>query len=296
MRPGSLHATALGLRHSADWRALAILTVQTLLMIGLWTGTVRNVLAWYAVAWLAVMSDNAKHNHMHRCTFRARTPNLLLDHWLGWMTGTTATSILTEHNLRHHGHSNTEEDFVRADLVGFRSQWLNILCFFPRAMWELYVRKPLDFRLWWRTNRPLFWRALAEQLSLWGVFVTLLFLNWQATLLYVAIPWIHGQWWLVTFNLLQHQALAPDDPWQNSRNLTGRWFNFFFFNVGFHTAHHLRPTLHWSELPAFHAREIAPKIDQRLVSPNLWVFYRDWFSQRSHPTRAASLSSAAPTA
>jgi beta-carotene hydroxylase len=294
MRSGSSHSTSgFGLRHQADWLALGVLTVQTLLMIGLWTGVFRNLLAWYAVAWLAVMSANAKHNHMHRRTFRARTPNLLLDHWLGWMTGTTATSILTEHNLRHHGHSNTEEDFVRADLVGFRSQWLNVVCFFPRAIWELYVRKPLDFRLWWRTNRPLFWRALAEQLTLWGAFTTLLFINWQATLLYVAIPWIHGQWWLVTFNLLQHQALAPDDPWQNSRNLTGRWFNFFFFNVGFHTAHHLRPTLHWSELPAFHAREIAPKIDPRLVSPNLWVFYRDWFSQRSHPARNESTTPAA---
>lgn len=296
MRPGSSHSPSVfGLRHPADWRALAVLTVQTLLMIGLWTGAFRNLLAWYAVAWLAVMSANAKHNHMHRRTFRARVPNLLLDHWLGWMTGTTATSILTEHNLRHHGHSNTEEDFVRADLVGFRSQWLNVLCFFPRAAWELYVRKPLDFRLWWRSNRPLFWRALAEQLSLWGVFTVLLVVNWQATLLYIALPWLHGQWWLVTFNLLQHQALAPDDPWQNSRNLTGRWFNFFFFNVGFHTAHHLRPTLHWSELPAFHAREIAPKIDPRLVSPNLWVFYRDWFSQRSHPARAESPAPAAVT-
>lgn len=294
MRPGSSHSfSVFGLRHPADWRALAVLTVQTLLMIGLWTGVFRNLLAWYAVAWLAVMSANAKHNHMHRRTFRARVPNLLLDHWLGWMTGTTATSILTEHNLRHHGHSNTEEDFVRADLVGFRSQWLNVLCFFPRAAWELYVRKPLDFRLWWRSNRPLFWRALAEQLSLWGVFTVLLVVNWQATLLYIALPWLHGQWWLVTFNLLQHQALAPDDPWQNSRNLTGRWFNFFFFNVGFHTAHHLRPTLHWSELPAFHAREIAPKIDPRLVSPNLWIFYRDWFSQRSHPERNESPAPAA---
>lgn len=296
MRPGSSHTPSVfGLRHQADWRALAVLTVQTLLMIGLWTGVFRNLAAWYAVAWLAVMSANAKHNHMHRRTFRAHWPNLLLDHWLGWMTGTTATSILTEHNLRHHGHSNTGADFVRADLVGFRSQWLNVLCFFPRAAWELYVRKPLDFRLWWRSNRPLFWRALAEQLSLWGVFTVLFVVNWQATLLYIALPWLHGQWWLVTFNLLQHQALAPDDPWQNSRSLTGRWFNFFFFNVGFHTAHHLRPTLHWSELPAFHAREIAPKIDPRLVSPNLWLFYRDWFSQRSHPARNESTAPVAVT-
>ena len=289
----------LSLRHHADVVSLSCLALQSALMVGLLTGRLSPWLGVYPVCWLAVMSANVKHNHMHRRTFRARWANLVMDHWLGWLTGTTATSILTEHNLRHHGHSNTEHDFVRADLVGFRSQVLNVLCFFPRAAWGLYVRKPLDFRLWWRANRPLFWRALAEQITLWGLFAALLCIDWRAALLCVALPWLHGQWWLVTFNLLQHQALAPDDPWQNSRNITGRWFNFFFFNVGFHTVHHLRPTLHWSELPAYHAREIAPRIDPRLVSPNLWAFYRDWFTQRSLPacdTASAAPSPALPTA
>ncbi len=265
---------------------MGFVLLQTGLMAGLWTGWCRNFLIWYVVAWLAVSAANVKHNHMHRRTFRANWANLILDHWLGWLTGTTSTSIITEHNLRHHGHSNTDDDFVRASLVGFRSQWLNVICFFPLAWYELYFRKPLDFPHWWRTNRPLFWRALAEQLSLWGLFSVLLVLNWQATLLYVALPWLHGQWWLVTFNLLQHQELAQDDPWQNSRNLTDPYTNFLFLNVGFHTAHHLRPTLHWSELPRFHTEHIVPRIDPRLVSGNLWVFYRDWFSRRSVPAVA----------
>jgi beta-carotene hydroxylase len=287
MPSGSPHDTSvLGLRHRDDWRSLAALALQTLLMAGLWIGVFRNVAAWYAVAWLAVCAANVKHNHMHRRTFRVRWPNLLLDHWLGLLTGSTSTSILSEHNLRHHGHNNTEEDFVRFSIVGFRSQWLNILCYFPRAAWELYVSKPLDFRVWWRVNRRLFWRGLAEQFTLWGTFCVLLLCDWRATLLYVALPWLHGQWWLVTFNLLQHQALAPDDPWQNSRNITGRWFNFFFFNVGYHTAHHLQPSLHWSRLPAFHRDEIAARIDPRLVSPSLWRFYADWFAKRSLPAEA----------
>jgi len=278
-----------GLRHPADAQSLAFLAVQTVVICLLLTGVSRSFWLWYAAAWLAVCAANVKHNHMHRRTFRWAWANLLLDHWLGLLTGTTSTSILTEHNLRHHGHSNSEEDFVRASLVGFRSQWLNVICFFPRAWGELYFRKPLDFKTWWRTNRLLFWRALAEQATLWGVLIVLLAWDWRATLLYVVIPWLHGQWWLITFNLLQHQELAPDDPWQNSRNIVGRWFNFFFFNVGYHTAHHLRPTLHWSELPQFHVRQIASRIDPRLVSPSLWIFYRDWFTRRSWPENVPTL-------
>jgi fatty acid desaturase len=283
-RPSSPAARSFpGLRRPEDRRALAFLALQTVLMAGLWTGALRHWTLWYAAAWLAVSAANVKHNHMHRRTFRAALANLVLDHVLGPLTGTTATSIISEHNRRHHRHSNSPDDFVRASLVGFRSQWLNLLCFFPRAWFELYFRKPLDFAAWWRTNRTLFWRGLAEQVSLWGTFGALLLADWQATLLYVTLPWLHGQWWLITFNLLQHQDLEQDDPWQNSRNLTDRWTNLLFFNVGFHTAHHLRPTLHWSDLPDFHAREVAPRIDPRLVADNVWGFYRDWFARRSRP-------------
>jgi beta-carotene hydroxylase len=273
-----------GLRYSADLRAFGFLSLQTALMAALWTGYLHSWLALYVVCWLAVSAANVKHNHMHKRTFRAGWPNLLLDHWLGLMTGTTATSIISEHNQRHHGHSNSEDDFVRASLVAHRSQWLNVACYFPKVMYELYLRKPLDFPIWWRSNRGLFWRALAEQATLWGTFATLMVLNWRATLLFVALPWLFGQWWLITFNLLHHQALDQDDPWQNSRNLVNHWTNYLFFNVGYHTAHHLRPTLHWSELPAFHQRHVAPRIDPRLVSDNLWTFYRDWFSRTSLPS------------
>lgn len=277
-----------GLRSPADWRALAFLLAQTVLMVALWTGFARHWAIWFAAAWLAVSAATIKHNHLHRRTFRAAWANLLLDHWLGLLTGTTATSIITEHNQRHHGHNNTDDDFVRASHVGYRSQLLNLLCYFPRVWWDLYVRKPLDLKLWWRTQPALFRRSLAEQLTLWGTFTALLIVNWQATLLYVALVWLHGQWWLITFNLLQHQELAPDDPWQNSRNLVDRASNFFFFNVGFHTAHHLRPTLHWSELPRFHREHIAPRIDPRLVSPTLWSFYRDWYLRRGVPAASSA--------
>ena len=69
-----------------------------------------------AAAWLAVSAANVKHNHMHRRMFRPTWANLVLDHWLGWLTGTTSTSILSEHNQRHHGHSNSPDDFVRGPI------------------------------------------------------------------------------------------------------------------------------------------------------------------------------------
>jgi fatty acid desaturase len=40
--------------------------------------------------------------------------------------------------------------------------------------------------------------------------------------------------------------------------------NWIFFNNGLHTAHHLRPGLHWSRLRAFHEEVVAPRISEEL--------------------------------
>jgi fatty acid desaturase len=62
----------------------------------------------------------------------------------------------------------------------------------------------------------------------------------------------------------QHAGLASTDPWAASRTVTSRRYNLRTLNLGYHTAHHLRPGLHWSKLPAFHAR-IAARIPPDLV-------------------------------
>jgi hypothetical protein len=51
----------------------------------------------------------------------------------------------------------------------------------------------------------------------------------------------------------QHAGLTSDDPLGASRSIVDRAYNFRTLNLGYHTAHHLRPSLHWSKLPAFHA-------------------------------------------
>jgi len=39
--------------------------------------------------------------------------------------------------------------------------------------------------------------------------------------------------------------------------VTDPLYNLRTLNLGYHTAHHLRPRLHWSKLPALHARIVA---------------------------------------
>jgi fatty acid desaturase len=104
----------------------------------------------------------------------------------------------------------------------------------------------------------------------------LLLLRPVETLIYIGIPYLFGQWLIVASNHLQHVGCDPDSDYNHSRNCTGRLANWWFFNNGYHTAHHLRPNLHWCRLPEFHESirfQIDPRLDRRSLLATLWELY-----------------------
>jgi fatty acid desaturase len=103
-----------------------------------------------------------------------------------------------------------------------------------------------------------------ERVSLWLFMGLLLWLDWRSALLFVFLPWGLGMAMLTGVNLLQHDGCEPDDPYRRSRNFTGGLGNWFFLNHGFHTAHHLKPQMHWSQLRLIHEQELAELIPSRL--------------------------------
>jgi fatty acid desaturase len=47
--------------------------------------------------------------------------------------------------------------------------------------------------------------------------------------------------------------------------------NWLFLNNGFHTAHHLRPAMHWSRLGEFHREHVEPNMRSELNHRSLLV-------------------------
>jgi fatty acid desaturase len=60
-----------------------------------------------------------------------------------------------------------------------------------------------------------------------------------------------------------HAGLETSNPFEASYNILNRWFNILTGNLGYHTAHHYKQGLHWSQLPALH-ETIKDKIPARL--------------------------------
>lgn len=261
----------LPLRSPADRRALVFLALLYGLYAAQWLGWRRHVTLWLATAVLAFVACIVKHNHVHCRTFRNRRWNVALDLALGLATGHPTSGIITPHNVRHHAQNQTRRDWVRASLVRFRRNWLNLLAFAFVSVWTMRREKPSDLARWRRERPGLYRRAIAERIVLYGALAALLALDWAATLAHVVGPWLAAQWALVTINLLQHQDCDPASELDHSRNVTGRLINWLFLNNGYHTAHHLRPALHWSLLPALHRAHVAPRIRPGLTERSLAV-------------------------
>jgi len=66
-----------------------------------------------------------------------------------------------------------------------------------------------------------------------------------------------------------HAGNHPTSHFDASVNRVHRLFNVLSWNLGYHTAHHLRPGVHWSLLPELHA-EIRERIPEHQILRTFW--------------------------
>lgn len=257
------------LRFPDDRRSLAFCALGLTLLLVQWTGAARHPVLWVLSSALVFVGCVVKHNQMHAPTFRARSLNLIFQHALGLWTGTSCYGIVGPHNERHHKGNQGPGDFVRVSVVSLPHPALEALCYPFAAMFTMWRDKPADLPKWWRNQRPLFWVALAERLTIVALSAVALVVDAEATVLYLFLPWAFGQWALVGINWVQHKGCAVTEGPGCSHDVTGRFINWLLLNNGFHTAHHLQPGRHWSQLPALHDAEVHgrhPELEHRSLA------------------------------
>jgi fatty acid desaturase len=259
------------LRYDADLRTLAFLVSFNVLLVVQWLDVARGAYLLLPTYILAVVALVVKHNHVHSPTFGKAAWNSAFELWLSVLTAHPTSGIITSHNILHHGSNNTDTDFVRCSLVRYRSNFLNLMAFFFASVRTMYRNKPNDLDAWRRSRPELYRQAIGERIFTYGFLLLVVLIDWRSTLKYCAGPWFFAQWVLVTINLLQHQDCDFSSEYNHSRNLTGRLLNWLLLNNGYHTAHHMFPTAHWSKLPAIHQRVVATRTDPALEESSLWL-------------------------
>jgi fatty acid desaturase len=113
-----------------------------------------------------------------------------------------------------------------------------------------------------------YYKSLREWVVVGASQLALIALDWRKFLLYVWAPHFFAQWGIVTMNMLQHDGCdmeADEDSsvecttYNSARNFVGPVINYLTFNNGYHTIHHMYPTMHWSRLAAEHEAQVEPK-------------------------------------
>lgn len=230
------------------------LFVFDLLVFGLvsqWTW----VLAWAALSVPAKVCIAAwNHHHQHVPFFRSTVCNRMMETVFGLQTGAVANVWVLHHNIGHH------ENYM--DQAKDESAW--------RAV-DGRVMSASEYT--WKLALSGYFHAFrngAKHAAVHRVFVImsivhiailalLVWINAFNAVAIFIIPMLISFVMTCRHTYDHHAGCSEDDEYAASNNITHRWYNILTGNLGYHTAHHLRPGLHWSKLPAFHAR-IAEKI------------------------------------
>lgn len=214
---------------------------------------VSIVIKWFICAW--------NHHHQHVPTFSFPLINRLLEIIYGFQTGIVGYAWVLHHNLGHH--------------VNYRDQVLDESAWkspkgevYTALSYTTIVTMTAYYRAWkvgakYPKIRSYFVSMCMIQLIL---LIAILVYSPLSGFLIFALPMITGLIMTVYTTYAHHTGLESESHYESSYNILSPLYNIITGNLGYHTAHHMKWALHWSQLPEFHreiSEHIAPRFYQK---------------------------------
>ena len=254
-------------RYPEDKPIAAIVVATTLLSFALylWVDNPWILLGYWAVMLVPRGGISAwNHNHQHCFTFKSTALNRLLELCYAFHTGMGTHTWVLHHVYGHHlnylDQSKDESRWQRRS-----GKKMGALEYIAVISLTSYYR---SFRVGQRFPKE---RRSFVVFGLLTLAIVAALVAWRPVpgLLVFVLPMVTTLMWTAWATYDHHAGLPTDDQWSASYNVLGRFYNVIACNLGYHTAHHHRPGVHWSRLPALHER-IQHKIPPHLVEQ--WKF------------------------
>jgi beta-carotene hydroxylase len=284
------------LRYSADRRTVAYLMVAVGLSVLQWNlGRVYPLLYGLGL-FMGVTVAVISHNHNHLGIWKWRPANTFTNYVLALYYGVPTVAWVPTHNQAHHKLNFAEGDSSRGPKF-FKKNHLFALLAYPTltGIAQLPEIRAYMRGLYQRDKKAFAWAA-SEFVVFYAVMATLVLLDWRKALVFFVLPQQFALFTIQVFNYVQHIEVDTGSEWNHSRNFVSPVLNALLFNNGYHTVHHDKPGVHWSQTPALHAQH-AHHIHPELLVSSWWGFMIRMFLLRPFlparaPTFAPRLASA----
>jgi fatty acid desaturase len=196
------------------------------------------VAIWLVSTALRSVAPVHQHCHAHYAVFRSGPLDAAYDAVLMLAAGNTTAVWELQHVRGHHRMYLGEGDPAANGRFGGSRLVFTIL---GDAM------SVVDS---WRIGRGAERARLVRQVALQlAVLVAAFIANPVLAIAFVLVPWLLLRWLVFFISYAQHEDVPMTHVYDGSVTHFGI-ANRFYLNVGHHTAHHEKPTLHWSLLPA----------------------------------------------
>ncbi|TRL40261.1 fatty acid desaturase family protein [Rhizobium straminoryzae] len=239
--------------------ALAHLAFNIYLIVGfesrpLWLSAALGAIYAISISWNI---NSISHNFIHTPYFRPRWMNYAFSLLESVAIGFSQTYYHWVHMRHHSGNSDRPDDKGHTiDPLSIYKHGKNgepenvfsytFLSFFRDDIGDIHraiaKRRPFDAN-WGRFE-------LATFVAVVGL---ALLYDWKAVLFFVPFYYL-GNCLSSLNGYYEHLNGDPDEPIAWGVSSYRRFYNWLWFQNGYHAEHHYRPKTHWTDLPALHQR------------------------------------------
>jgi fatty acid desaturase len=192
------------------------------------------------------------HCMCHRKTFKPKLQPYL-HNYITWIIcplfGHAPEGYYSHHVGMHHLENNMEEDtsstlkYQRDSLWGFLAYFMDFMINGVVDTLKYLKRK---------NRRKMYLRFMAGEFIYLLFCIIIAFVNLKFALFILIIPVIFSRLVSMLGNWTQHSFVDHEDPdnaFKNSINCINTKYNTTCWNDGYHIIHHLRPGMHYTDMP-----------------------------------------------
>ena len=133
-------------------------------------------------------------------------------------------------------------------------------------------------------------RLTAGEVAFYIFCVVMWFVNAKATLFVFLIPFLFARIVMMLGNWTQHAFVNPENKEDNTINCINTNYNQTCWNDGYHAVHHIRPALHYTEIPLKFVKNKSQLAQQKILTFEgihylhifLWLMTRRYDKLASH--------------